>query len=77
MRWFSAKIRPVWVGDLKLGQKIQKVKNFCLKIAILYFLALSASMQKIFKRFRLVRFKILSAVIYYAIKNFSAVGQDA
>jgi hypothetical protein len=33
-------IRPVWVGDLELGQKIQQWDGLGLKIINLYFLAL-------------------------------------
>ena len=48
----------------ELGQKIQKVYGFGLKIAILNFLALSASTIKSFKRCQQVRLKTLSAVGY-------------
>jgi hypothetical protein len=39
----------------ELGQIVQKVYGFGLKIAILYFLSLSASMVKNFKGCRLAR----------------------
>jgi hypothetical protein len=54
-------IRPVWVGDLETRQKIQ-FYGFGLKIAVLYFLALSRTSLNNFKRYRRQREKVFSAM---------------
>ncbi len=52
---FFALIRPIWIGDL--GTRPKNYKFWCLglKVAILYFLALSPSTLKNCKRCRLLR----------------------
>ena len=55
-------IRPVCVGDLGTRRKNSKFHGLGLKIAVLYFLALSQTSLKIFKRYRRRRKQILSAV---------------
>ena len=52
---FFALIRPIWIGDLGTRPKNYKFWWFRLKIAILYFLALSPSTLKNCKRCRLLR----------------------
>ncbi len=57
-----AQIRPIWIGDLGTRPKNINFDGLGLKIAILCLLALSPTTLKNFKRCRLVRLKIVSAV---------------